>query len=351
MELGQYRVTGRYVNMEDALWLTMSAATVAFQVEGAGFCRILLKGDNSATDPEKETLLARYAVMLDGRVITDERLDAAERTVAVFEGETGEKHEVKVIKLSESTRSNLGFAGVETDGVIRPVPEKARKLKVIGDSITCGYGVEGDLTQTFTTRTENAMKAYGYLTADALDADVELVSFSGFGILSGYTDTGIINTDCLVPTYYEKAGLNDFVFPDGTKAEDHMWNFDTYQPDTVVINLGTNDLSYCKEDTDKKKQYRELYKEFLKTVRKHDPQAKILCILGVMGMGLNDQMADAVAEYSRETGDARIRARRYEEQSAEDGYGTDYHPSEVTQVKLAEKVVHDLKEWDTEEQK
>jgi hypothetical protein len=85
--------------------------------------------------------------------------------------------------------------------------------------------------------------------------------------------------------------------------------------------------------------YRKQYKEFLKTVRKNNPGAMILCVLGIMGTGLNDSMVHAVNEYRTETGDTRIHSMTLQEQdAARDGYGSDYHPTAKTQQRLAEKI-------------
>ena len=88
-----------------------------------------------------------------------------------------------------------------SDAVI-PEKEKALSIEFIGDSITCAYGVEGSNSyEPFRTTTENFMKSYAYLTAQKLDADYSAVSYSGYGVLSGYT-SGDINTDSLIPDCY-----------------------------------------------------------------------------------------------------------------------------------------------------
>ena len=88
------------------------------------------------------------------------------------------------------------------------------------------------------------------------------------------------------------------------------------------------------------------YIEFLKTVRKHNPCTRILCVLGVMGTALNDMMRQAAEDYSHETGDRQVRVLAVEEQNAaRDGYGADYHPNETTQRLLAGKVTDAIRKW------
>ena len=70
------------------------------------------------------------------------------------------------------------------------------------------------------------------------------------------------------------------------------------------------------------------------------------CALGVMGTGLNRMMQQAAEDYCRETGDRQIRVMLLEEQNAaRDGYGSDFHPNEITQRLLAGAVTEVLQKW------
>ena len=175
-------------------------------------------------------------------------------------------------------------------------------------------------------------------------ADRILTAFSGHGIVSGYTDDPRKpNLSELVPPYYEKVGRNGFVLPSGRTVTDIPWDFDAWQPDDIVVNLGTNDLSWCGDDTERKAEFRRMYTEFLKTVRKNNPTARMLCILGAMGEGLNEEMAGAVRDYAGGTGDRRIRSAVLREQDgARNGFGANWHPSVITQQELAETVLRML---------
>lgn len=349
MDMENMTINGRYHTSGDTLWMATSACMAGFWTRGARFCRVLLKGDCTATDENRETDRARMEIRVDGATVWQDRVDRAEMTVTVFENEQAEDHEVRIIKLSECTSSLVGIAEIDTDGRMEKLPEAEEKLLVIGDSITCGYGVEGDLTQSFTTATENATAAYGYLTAEELGMDVELFSFSGFGIISGYTDDGKINDGCLVPPLYGTCGMNAFVFPDGRTLQEIPWEPSCSRPDWIVLNLGTNDLSYCREDPEKKASFEKAYGQFLRKIRASAPQARILCVLGIMGTGLNPEMVAAVRDFCEKTGDTLTRALPVEEQDqATDGVGTDYHPSAATQKKLALKVAEAIRQWKKE---
>ena len=341
------KTVGHVIDDGEMLWLISSAAEAGFRVTGATWVLLKLWADDSVSDPAKETLLPRFEIRLDGKKILDARLTAREASVTVFEGAEKRDAEIRLIKLNEGN-SLFALREILTDGKVEPLADRPLKMEFIGDSITCGYGVEGKSeAETFTTATENAAKGYAFLTAEALNADAVLTCFSGHGIISGYTgDPAVINDDCLVPPYYETEGRNEFRLPTGKLAEETPRDFSRFQPDYIVLNLGTNDLSWCGTDEARGREYAKKYTEFLKTVRKDNPGARILCTLGVMGTGLNPMMQLAAEEYCRETGDRQIRVLLLEEQNAaRDGYGSDYHPNEITQRLLAQTVTDALKKW------
>ncbi len=341
----EIRVMGRTVMDGDMLWLISSLSEAGLSVRGAKELTLVLQADNTVSDPACYHIRPRYAVRLDGEKIRDACMAERTETVTVFRGETPRDAEVRLIKLSECTQSLMALREIRTDGVIAPPEELPGKIEFIGDSITCGYGVEAaDGEEQFTTATENAEKSYAGILSEKLGRDRMLTSFSGHGIVSGYTgDPEVPNLTELVPPYYEKAGRNGFVLPSGRTVSDIPWDFSAWQPEDTIVNLGTNDLSWCVDDPERKAEYQRLYTGFLKTVRKNNPHARMLCMLGLMGEGLNDYMQAAVRDYTAETGDRNIRAVSLKEQDgAKNGFGANYHPSEKTQMEFAETVMKEL---------
>jgi len=348
IQLNQIKRLGRTVMDGEMLWLCSSLSEVGFSVTGASFVRLTLRADDTVWEEETAHRKPRFAIRLDGKKIVDARMVQTEETITVFESPEKRDATVRLIKLSECTQSVMALGAIETDGEIAPLPEKSVRIAFVGDSITCGYGVESaSELEPFTTATENAEKSFAGLTAQALGADARLDSYSGFGIVSGYTgDPSVRNRDALVPPIYEKAGCNDFILPSGRRLQEIDWDFASWQPDWLVVNLGTNDLSWCQGIPERCEEFQRTYTDFLKTVRWRNPEARILCTLGVMGVGLNQSMQKATEEYCRETGDRRIRVLLLEEQNAErDGYGADFHPSEITQRLLAGRVTEVIRAW------
>lgn len=325
------RYIGRNCVKADATWLVMSGAAVEFTVNDAKSLEITLNGDENVNNEEKYR--PRYAVIVDGEVVIDELMSSAEKTITVFDSDTPRTSTVKVIHLSEANNGTVGVAGIKVDSdctvPVSPTAKKDMTIEFIGDSITCGYGVEGKSNgDQFSTGTENFMKSYAYLTAEKLGADYSAVSYSGYGIVSGYT-SGEKNTDSLVPPYYDKVGK---LF-----GYDVAWDFDSHKNDVVVINLGTNDSSYTSTDVETRgPEYQEAYVDFLGLVREKNPDAYIICTFGTMGgETLYPYLEKAVDEFVSSTGDEKVTAYQSVTQSASDGYGSDWHPSAVTQQKSA----------------
>lgn len=246
------------------------------------------------------------------------------------------------MKLSESANSTFGIESLDVTSTkpIKPTTAKAHSIEFIGDSITCGYGVDHEgVGGGFTTATENATKTYAYKTAESLDADYSFVSYSGYGVISGYTSNGQKNTTALVAPYYDKLGFSYGYFNSEVEVATLPWDFEV-QPEVIVINLGTNDSSYCGQDVSKQAEFTEGYVDFIKMVREKNPDATIFCTLGIMGDDLYPCVKEAVERYTSETGDEKVTSMKFAVQAYNDGWATDYHPTEKTHEKAARKLTN-----------
>lgn len=335
------KMLGRTYYEDGKLLCALSGSGVEFTFSGTK-CVITLIGDSGSLNVGQSDSHARVAFYVNGERVADEMINKYQSDYTVFESETPKEVTITVVKLSESAQSTFSIGDIKVTGtVIKPTAEQELLIEFIGDSITYGYGVDdSDKNNHFSTKTEDVTKTYAYLTAQALDADYSMVSFSGYGIVSGYT-TGDKVSEQTVQQYYDKLGYSWSPNPHFTPDE-LTWDFTGRQPNVIVINLGTNDESYTGNDATRKEEYRAAYVEFLKTVRTNNPDAKILCTLGIMGDGLYSTIETAVADYTAETGDNNVFSMKFDVQSAPDGYGADWHPSPVTHEKAAGKLVAEI---------
>lgn len=342
------KLLGRTLDNNGERWLILSASGIEFNIE-AKKLSIDFLGDDTAhpsgkENGEPEMNWARYEIFVDGKSVLIGSMDAPEKSVTVFDGSETKKSVVKILKLTEGTQSYLGIKQIVTDNDAKISPTAAKDLKIefIGDSITCGYGVEGKKAEEpFSTQTENATKAYAYMTAQNLDADYLLTSFSGFGIVSGWTGDGNLNPIQLVPPHYENFCFNW----NSKKFEDKKWDFADFEPNLIVVNLGTNDDSYTQDIEERRDQYASEYVKFLKDIRSKNPKAHLLLTMGIMlgGNRLFNKIEKAAADYTAETGDNRLSLLHFKAQTPEEGFGCDYHPSAETQLRCSKDLTDFIK--------
>ena len=302
--------------------------------------------------PLEETYLGRAGIYVDGE---------QERTILLRGPITvtvplapGKTHTVRLVRLSEAAFGLVGVRAVRFEepageGLIaRPPRPSGRRIEFIGDSITCGYGIEaGNEFEPFATRTENPVKAYACLTARGLNAQAQLVSWSGIGVLSDY-----VPPEAETP---REEVLMGWLYPF------ENWQLDTrmgiepgpcvpgFHPQLAVINLGTNDASYTRGIRGREEAFGRRYRELLDTVHRTHPDAAILCCLGVMGTALCPEAERQALRFARETPGCRVLWHAFREQDgARDGYGADFHPSETTHRRMAaelEAVIRDMMDW------
>ena len=334
------RKLGRTYEHSNGLVLGFSSSGIEFNVK-AKYLGVTIAGDSGALGRETDSS-ARIVAFVNGERFLDKMISKKNETFTIFDEDKNVEGLVQILKVSESANSLAAITNltVNESGIITPGKERELKIEFVGDSITCGYGVDDPVKEHhFKTSTEDSTKTYAFKTAQALNADWSFVSVSGWGIISGYTGDGKKNSSSVIPRIYDKLGFSwgNTIF--GINPGNISWNFDSYQPDFVVINLGTNDASYTKKKTDRLQEYIDSYVDFLKQIRRKNPKAHIICCLGMMGDDLYISMSQAVSKYSSETGDSRISALRLKPQQMSDKICADWHPSEKTHEKASKQLI------------
>lgn len=337
------KLLGRTHYADDWLYCALSGTGVEFTFTGTK-CTMFVTGDGNSANAGMADDQARIGIYVNGERVIDDMVDNKQETYEVFESDEPQEVTVTFVKLSESPMSTIALTGINVAGTpIKPAPEKEKLIEFIGDSITCGYGADDpDKDHHFSTKTEDVTKAFAYKTAQALGADYSMVSFSGYGIISGYSDGTKKVPEQSLPQYYTKLGYS-WAANGSFKPSEIDWDFSKRRPDIVVINLGTNDDSYTLTHKDRQEEYSAAYTEFLKTVRENNPEAKIVCAFGVMTDRLFPYVEQAVENYTAETGDSNISTLKFDVQTAADGFSADWHPSIATHDKAAAKLTEYLK--------
>lgn len=189
-------------------------------------------------------------------------------------------HTVYVQKRTEGETGCITFRSFETDGkLLQARPWKKRVMEIIGDSYTCGYGVEApDRDSPAIPEEENCNKSYSGILGRYFDADVVRISHSGRGIVRNYGDG---DPDQTMPVRYLRA-LDEKAVP--------VWE-PAYRPDIVVIYLGTNDFSIQKQPS--LEAWSKAYKTLLEEIRTfYGEEVPILCVASNANILLADYVRD-----------------------------------------------------------
>ncbi len=270
------------------------------------------------------------------------------------------EHVVRVHRNTEALSGGVvSFDGlIVQDGMLLPPIERLRGIEVIGDSITCGYGNQGDhATCPFDVPvpdvpgarlpvTENQYLAYGSLAGRALDADVTTVCWSGKGVFQNLRDVpGDPVATTTLPTYYGRTvGSEPSMLP---------WGFSGPEPTAIVINLGTNDFSRD-NDTDgipdglDLASFEGAYANFIRLIRSKRPNAHIFLAVSPMvsnsfpsdGARSNFRTSlDRIVADAAAAGDAKVYSMELVDMGSRYGLGCDYHPNLEVHRIMADQVV------------
>jgi hypothetical protein len=209
------------------------------------------------------------------------------------EGLVDSDHTLILCKNTEAGIGYIEFAGINCDQLLLPNAQPSRKIEFIGNSITCGAGM--DLSAFACNQGQwydqhNAWMSYGGLTARALHAQWQLSAVSGIGLIHS-----CCNMQVTMPRVFDKVNMRD---------DSIAWNFKRYTPDVVTICLGQNDgvqdsATFC-----------AAYIYFIRGMRQHYPMADIVCLTSPMGdaylNGVLKNYISAVVSTLNNSGDVKI---------------------------------------------
>lgn len=347
------KITGRTLYRNHIRYLGYSATSLSFCFTGKKATAHLIS-DAGNFPPENHAWIAIYVNDADEPL---KRLELTEdqQNVLLYESETTDTVTITIMKYSEPEYAICGVESItiDTDNLLPPPEPKQRQIQIIGDSISCGYGIEGSVEDlVHNTATENPSKAYSVLTAKALDADLEIVAWNGKGVFSSYIgeDRETPDQTWLVPMLYEytDAGCCKQYFQEPQEKWE-KWDANQLTPDLVIVYLGTNDASYTREIPERNQEFSHAYQKLLQNIHGKHPHAKILCTLGTMDPRLNTTVEQAVSAFAEAYPEVEITYLALPNQLDEDGLGTFWHPTPVSHKKAAAlitKRARELMNWD-----
>ena len=261
------QIIGR-VDARDSAHVRMAypGVTVRFRFTGA-LAEVDLTSDADDT---------YVATVVEGGTPQVHHLIRGENRIAISaEGLGLGSHTVEVVKRTETWQGVLTFTGAHLGTgaeLVAPPPLPTRKLLFIGDSVTCGAGVDNyPGCPAENNRHSNAYDAYSMLLGRRLDAQSILVCYGGRGVVRDYLGLrDVLNA----PQFF------NYSIPTDNLAQRAKWTDDGWTPDAVVISLGTNDWNLQKSNPIPEEEFVSKYVGLVRDVRKHYAKAWIVVTQG-----------------------------------------------------------------------
>jgi lysophospholipase L1-like esterase len=273
-------------------------------------------------------------------------LDQATKTVKVVEGLTEGYHTVKVLKRSEAQDSDTAVYAIETDGHIAAAPQaKPIKIQVLAASSSTGYGnLATGVNDPRTSANSHGLLGFAYLAAYMLDADINIVASSGWGVTRGWNTGGQISTTQTLVNAYDYVGINA---SNTIYANAGRWDHTDYIPDVIILNMGTNDFNAPTNPTYDamtlaQKQalidaFVDAYVTFILNLRNHHPNAVIIVGYGLMGDSAKlAAPSQAIVAECLETIDNVYYFQMEAAGTNGQPFGSGYHPNVGTHVRVAQ---------------
>lgn len=330
-EIPYLRILGRTNGSLEPVTLFWTASGIELNVKATEIW-VKIRSDYDVFEPWVD-------VIVDGVLSQRLMVNKGEQKICLFRNM--ERDKVRNVKLLRDTpvfptdeKTLLQLLEVETDGEFLPLETPKLRLEVIGDSITSGEGGSGAGEEmTWNSFCFNAVDNYAYMAAKELGAVYNCISQSGWGVFCSWEG----NEQQAIPLYYEQVcGLLNGERNKQLGAME-KWDFQKFQPDVIVVNLGTNDGSGTKNMD----RVGKAVEDFLRKLRVCNPESYILWCYGMLGAEILPTLEKAVGNYKRKTGDKRVEFVKLPD-TQEGEFGSRQHPGYRSHEKTAKILVEKL---------
>jgi hypothetical protein len=217
-------------------------------------------------------------------------------------------HDLILYKRSDACHY-FDFYGVILDKgctILSPGPRFKRSIECFGDSISAGEVSEAidyvgkEDPENHEGIYSNAWYSYAMMTARNLKAEINNNAQGGLAVLNG---TGYFHgEDYLGLEFtYDKLRYNPQL------GDCNSWDFTKFTPHVVIMALGQNDAhpdNYINTDKERRRVWKEKYKEIIKDLRGKYPKALFVVITTILGH--DKGWDDALDEMTDELQDSKI---------------------------------------------
>jgi hypothetical protein len=313
VEVAEVHLVGRFDADARATW---SGSTMRTRIDGTAI-DLQLDGAGGVA----------YQIVVDGQPTATFVTAGGLQTYPIAADLAAGEHDIEVVRRNEGWFGAVQYVafvpGADTTLVEHAWPYSHR-IEFIGDSLTAGYGIEctsGD--QGFSGETQSAWSTYAMESSRQVGAAPHLVAFSGKGVFQNYGG----NLEEPMPVLYPRTITDDPA---------SQWDFTSFVPDVVVINLGTNDFSAAIGMGD----FVGAYVGLVQTVRGHYPSALIVSVTWANWGAEHEGWVQAALDQAGES-DAITTSFVID---PEDGWGCDYHTNEISNQKLGTQLAELLQQ-------
>lgn len=352
-DIKNIKVHGRTAECFTPLTLFWTGSAVELNVKGSELW-IEVEADYDKYEPW-------ISIIINSAPVSRQMITAGKYWICVFRGmnENIIKN-VRIVKDTQAMNEDPGcilqIHSVKTDGEFMPVEGKPYKIEFIGDSITSGEGAIGaKAEEDWIPMWFSAINNYCAMTAEVVNADYRIISQSGWGVLTSWDN----NPNHNIPGCYEKVcGLltGERNISLGALNDN---DFATWQPDVVVVNLGTNDTgaftnqewkdeitgethkqrlnedgSFNEEDLN---SFEKAVTDFLIKIRKYNKYAHIIWAYGMLDIPMLPAIYRAVDTYYKLTKDKKVSVFQLPG-TTEETIGARSHPGLLAHRKAAKEL-------------
>ena len=224
-------------------------------------------------------------VIIDGKM--DKMLlptDGEEHTLTIASALKENIHEICIFKRMCASAHYFilkSFDLSENAGLLAVEKKPDRRIEVFGDSISAGEISEaekyaGKMDPENYGEYNNSFFSYAAYLGRKLNASVHNISQGGVAMLKGDG-----------AREYTIADMFDCIQHEPALGPIKKWDFKNYIPQLVLVAIGQND-SYPEDymakdfDSERSKEFRLQYEDFVRRIRKEYPKATIICKTSTM---------------------------------------------------------------------
>ena len=311
-----FRLIGRTQNSSRGLIFDHAASAIEFQGFMTGDVMLAVNSNNESY----------FTVYIDGERVDTRFGVSGVKNIKIASFEGNYFHVIRVVRQNEIAWSQSLLKSLTITGYLFEAPEdRELYLEFFGDSLTSAFGNIGkpsDPEPCDIPKYQDATQSYGYLVAEALNADCSILAMSGVGLATGHYEKHFLH---YFSKFSHKRGNTEFNF-EGARV-----------PNIAVVRLGSNDFSVgCT-----KEQYVSRAKELVDYIRNgYKTDVPIIWMHGSRGGDFNTWLQEISDYYGGEAGGFYLLELGWRDH----GVGAGGHPSVASHEANAETLLTFIKD-------